>query len=173
MNLYNGIVKDRGVMAWSTALKNPVSSLTHKKMFEYFHTDAENFYFQRMVLADVLMAVNLESVHKGELSKNIFLDFVGKVGLVSGNSRYHVSSILTHSRTCNSFLVTQFFRQILFSHFVSEIMLPWIQCALTQDCIIPIGAQSVGCRFDKRPQYRYSGCHGYDQSALNIVLSLR
>lgn len=35
------------------------------------------------------------------------------------------------------------------------------------------GAQSVGCRFDKKPQYRYSGCHSYDSSALNIVLGLK
>lgn len=53
-----------------------------------------------------------------------------------------------------------------------NVMLPWVQCALTQDCIIPIGAQSVGCKFDKKPQYRYSGCHSYDTSALNIVLGL-
>lgn len=55
----------------------------------------------------------------------------------------------------------------------TEILLPWVQCALTQDCIVPIGAQSGGCRFDKKPQYRYSGCHNYDTSALNIVLGLK
>merc|ERR1719369_1955283 len=49
-------------------------------------------------------------------------------------------------------------------------MLPWLKCALTEACINPIGAQSTGCRFDKKPQYRYSGCHSYDVSALNIVL---
>ena len=27
-----------------------------------------------------------------------------------------------------------------------------------------------GCRFDKKPAFRYSGCHAYDVSALNIVL---
>ncbi|KAM3961767.1 uncharacterized protein ACR2FA_004086 [Aphomia sociella] len=56
---------------------------------------------------------------------------------------------------------------------VGDVMRPWIQCALTLDCIMPIGAQSGGCRFDKKPQYRYSGCHGQDASALSIVLGLR
>ncbi|XP_037295607.1 uncharacterized protein LOC115451988 isoform X2 [Manduca sexta] len=56
---------------------------------------------------------------------------------------------------------------------VGDVMRLWIQCALTQDCIMPIGAQSAGCKFDKKPQYRYSGCHGQDASALSIVLGLR
>ncbi|XP_063531396.1 uncharacterized protein LOC134742276 isoform X3 [Cydia strobilella] len=57
---------------------------------------------------------------------------------------------------------------------VKEVMRPWVQCALTQDCIMPIGAQAAGgCRFDKKPQYRYSGCHGQDASALSIILGLR
>lgn len=56
---------------------------------------------------------------------------------------------------------------------VQEVMRQWVQCALTQDCIMPIGAQSGGCRFDKKPQYRYSGCHGQDASALSIILGLR
>uniref|UniRef100_A0A1B6JB56 Uncharacterized protein n=1 Tax=Homalodisca liturata TaxID=320908 RepID=A0A1B6JB56_9HEMI len=55
----------------------------------------------------------------------------------------------------------------------TDIMLPWIQCSLTHDCILPIGAQSNGCRFDKKPQYRYSGCHSHDSSALNILLGLK
>lgn len=52
----------------------------------------------------------------------------------------------------------------------SHLMLPWLNCALTEACINPIGAQDTGCRFDKKPQYRYSGCHRYDMSAMNIVL---
>jgi len=51
-------------------------------------------------------------------------------------------------------------------------MLPWLQCALMPDCVAPTGAQAGGCRFNKRPHYRYSGCHGYDTSALNVVLGL-
>lgn len=35
-----------------------------------------------------------------------------------------------------------------------------------------LGAQSNGCKFNKKPLYRYSGCHGYDASAFNIVLGL-
>lgn len=107
-----------GILAWPMQPKNAVSSLTHKKMFDYFHTDAENFLFLQMVSADQLLLVNRASVH-------------------------------------------------------ADVMLPWVQCALTQDCIVPIGAQSGGCRFDKKPQYRYSGCHSYDTSALNIVLGLK
>lgn len=34
------------------------------------------------------------------------------------------------------------------------------------------GAQSGGCRYNKKPLYRYSGCHAYDVSAFNIVLGL-
>ncbi|XP_045491221.1 uncharacterized protein LOC123691059 isoform X2 [Colias croceus] len=56
---------------------------------------------------------------------------------------------------------------------LADIMRPWVQCALTSDCIMPVGAQSDGCRFDKKPQYRYSGCHGQDASALSIILGLR
>lgn len=96
----------------------PVSSLTHKKMFEYFHTDSDNFIFSPMVSGSYLLIVNTENIHK-------------------------------------------------------DIMLPWVLCAITRDCIVPIGAQSAGCRFDKKPQYRYSGCHSYDTSALNIVLGLK
>ncbi|EFA09775.1 uncharacterized protein LOC100322888 [Tribolium castaneum] len=118
MDLFEKRAKSQGIVTWPMSLKNPVSSLTHKKMFQYFHTDAENFLFLQMVNADVLLIVNTESVH-------------------------------------------------------NEIMLPWVKCALTQDCIVPIGAQSAGCRFDKKPQYRYSGCHSYDTSALNIVLGLK
>lgn len=118
MDLYGNRALKHGVLAFPFKTRNPVTSLTHKKMFDYFRTDAENFQFLQMVRADVLFLVNTKEIH-------------------------------------------------------TEIMLPWVQCALTQDCIFPIGAQSAGCKFDKKPSYRYSGCHYYDASALNIVLGLR
>lgn len=61
------------------------------------------------------------------------------------------------------------------SKFLDEkILLPWIKCVLTPQCIQPIGASSNTnhCRFNKRPQYRYSGCHGGDESAFNVVCAL-
>ncbi|KAK7866703.1 hypothetical protein R5R35_003242 [Gryllus longicercus] len=109
-------LKGGGVLGWAT--KRATSSLTHPKMFDYFHTTAESFLFLPMVETNRLLLYNTEGVHE-------------------------------------------------------ELMLPWVQCALTPDCVHPIGAQSGGCRFDKKPQYRYSGCHRYDGSALNIVLGLR
>lgn len=117
-DLFEKTAKNAGIATWPVKSKIPVSSLTHKKMFEYFHTDDENFLFVQMVEADVLLIVNTKTIHQ-------------------------------------------------------DVMLPWNQCALTQDCLIPIGAQSGGCKFDKKPQYRYSGCHDYDTSALNIVLGLK
>ncbi|KAK3862868.1 hypothetical protein Pcinc_031307 [Petrolisthes cinctipes] len=53
-----------------------------------------------------------------------------------------------------------------------HLMLPWVSCALTHNCISPIGAQDTGCRFDKKPLFRYSGCHHYDASAFNVALGV-
>src|SRR6202043_1746794 len=100
-----------GVISWD--IDEPTSSWTHPRMFDYFKTSVENYYFQRMILPDHLVIYNTERIH-------------------------------------------------------SELMLPWIKCALTIDCIAPLGAQASGCRFDKKPMYRYSGCHHYDASAINI-----
>ncbi|XP_066603427.1 uncharacterized protein [Prorops nasuta] len=104
-----------GILTWST--KHAISSLTHPKMYEYFHVSAESFFFLPLIRASHLVIKNSKEIR-------------------------------------------------------DNVMLPWVQCALTRDCIYPIGAQSAGCRFNKKPQYRYSGCHAYDTSALNIVLGL-
>ncbi|KAK9298138.1 hypothetical protein QLX08_008453 [Tetragonisca angustula] len=104
-----------GILTWPT--RHAISSLTHPKMYEYFHVSAESFFFLPLIRASHLVIRNVKEIRE-------------------------------------------------------KVMLPWVQCALTRDCISPIGAQSAGCRFNKKPQYRYSGCHAYDASALNIVLGL-
>lgn len=57
-------------------------------------------------------------------------------------------------------------------HVHKELMKPWVGCALTHNCISPIGAQDTGCRYDKKPLFRYSGCHHYDESAFNVALGV-
>lgn len=105
-------------------------------------------------------------------------------GIIAWATR-HATSSLTHPNMFGYFQTTT--ENFLFQSMVeanklliyntadihNNIMLPWVQCALTEDCIFPIGAQSSGCHFNKKPQYRYSGCHRYDASALNIVLGLQ
>ncbi|XP_012552674.1 uncharacterized protein LOC114245716 isoform X2 [Bombyx mandarina] len=104
-----------GVVAWPR--RAAVTSLTHPRMFHYFHADVDDFLFVQMLDVSKLVVAETPAL--------------------------------------------------------PDVMRPWIQCALTVECIMPIGAQSAGCRFDKKPQYRYSGCHGQDASALSIVLGLR
>lgn len=75
-------VAETGVLGWNTP--TAVSTRTHPKMFDYFQTDADDFFFLRMVDLDTVL----------------FMDTV----------------------------------------FVTEkILLPWIKCALTLECIDPIG----------------------------------
>lgn len=51
-----------------------------------------------------------------------------------------------------------------------EVMLEWVKCALTEECIKPIGAQETGCNYPPKPLYLYSGCHRNEMAALNVVL---
>lgn len=102
-----------GLVSW--AIDEPTSALTHPRMYDYFGTQQDNYFFQRMAQPSHVILYNTERIHR-------------------------------------------------------ELMLPWLQCVLTLECIAPIGAQSSGCRFDKKPYYRYSGCHRYDMSALNVAL---
>ncbi len=52
----------------------------------------------------------------------------------------------------------------------SNLMLPWVQCALDTDCLSPPGAVTKGCNFNRRPRYSYSGCHAGALAAFNVVL---
>jgi hypothetical protein len=60
------------------------------------------------------------------------------------------------------------------SRFLDEkILLPWLKCVLTPQCIQPIGSSNSNhCKFNKKPQYRYSGCHNFDESAFNVICGL-
>lgn len=104
-----------GLATWS--INQPTSALTHPRMFDYFRTTQQNFYFHHMAEPDHVILYNTADIHK-------------------------------------------------------SLMLPWVQCSLISECIAPIGAQSSGCRFDKKPMYRYSGCHRYDASAFNVALGV-
>jgi hypothetical protein len=53
-----------------------------------------------------------------------------------------------------------------------ELMLPWVKCALKEECIAPLGSKYYGCDFDRRPLFHYSGCHRYEMSAFSIITSL-
>lgn len=109
-----------GIRSWS--IEAPTSALTHPRMFEYFHTTADNFYFHRMVRSNHLLISISEAT---------------------------------------------------WQPFELGVMLPWVRCALTEGCIIPLGSQwRSSCRLDKKPHYRYSGCHHYDMSALNVLLGV-
>ncbi|XP_075585861.1 uncharacterized protein LOC124498286 [Dermatophagoides farinae] len=118
--LQSKILHQSAILSWP--IEQPTSALTHPRMFEYFHTTKENFYFHRMIRPDHLM-------------------------------------ITINDKT--------------WKPFEWGIMLPWVRCALTSDCIAPLGSQwRSTCRLDKKPHYRYSGCHHYDMSALNVVLGI-
>nr|CAD7596667.1 unnamed protein product [Timema genevievae] len=154
------------------------------------HVEEERLHAYRpLVIQDALnkagVVLFLECDHRlvsGQLE--LLVKQATEEGGVVSWATYHPTSSLTHPKMFDYFQTTA--ESFLFLPMVeastlllvnvegvhAKIMLPWVQCALTQDCILPIGAQSGGCRFNKKPQYRYSGCHRYDGSALNIVLGL-
>lgn len=52
-----------------------------------------------------------------------------------------------------------------------KLMLPWVKCALKEECIAPKGSKFNGCDFTRRPTFLYSGCHRYEMSAFSIITS--
>lgn len=105
--------KGTGLAAWT--IEHPTSAITHSKMFHFFGTRQDRYYFHRAVESSHLIVVNSPRVKE-------------------------------------------------------KIMLPWVKCALLEDCISPRGAQHTGCNFMRKPLFKYSGCHFYDMSALNVIL---
>lgn len=79
--LWKRAVAGSGVLAWPRLAA--VTSLTHPRMFHYFHASIDDFLFVQMVDVTRLVVANKPAV--------------------------------------------------------VEVMRPWIQCALTVDCIMPIG----------------------------------
>lgn len=71
-----------GIITWPT--KHAISSLTHPKMYEYFHASSDSFFFLPLIRASHLVIRNTKEIRE-------------------------------------------------------NVMLPWVQCALTRDCICPIG----------------------------------
>lgn len=82
-----------GVLGWTTP--KAVSTRTHPKMFDYFQTDADDFYFLRMVEMDTV--------------------FFSDTPLV-----------------------------------IEKILLPWIKCTLTLECIDPIGKFKFQTKLDNK-----------------------
>lgn len=51
----------------------------------------------------------------------------------------------------------------------SQLLRPWVQCALDPHCSLPHGAQTRSCKL-RKPRYQYIGCHLYDTSVFNVIL---
>lgn len=109
------VARRSGVVGWPQ--NDTTSAVTHPRMFTYFHTSPDRYYFHRTVAGNHLLVY---------LTKDVY----------------------------------------------ERVMIPWLQCSLTFDCISPIGALEQGCvnRVYRRPRYLYAGCHQFDLSALNVVL---
>ena len=54
-----------------------------------------------------------------------------------------------------------------------NVLKPWVDCALHEQCIAPSGSAVSPCRNRIKKIGEYIGCHRFDQSALNIVLAKR
>ena len=104
-----------------------------------------------------------------------------RVGIVSWPMVY-ATSTFTHPSTYEYFNTTQklyrFHRMVNSAQLLifntkeihRQLMYAWIKCTLHDSCISPPGSQASGCDLTHKPLYRYSGCHQYDISILNVVL---
>ena len=56
-----------------------------------------------------------------------------------------------------------------------NVLKPWVDCALHEQCIAPSGSALYTCQNPPIGYFegKYIGCHRYDQSALNIILAKR
>lgn len=58
------LVEASGVAGWRTEPTLAVSARTHQKMYEYFHTDDDNFKFLKMLSLDALLFVDRPAVNQ-------------------------------------------------------------------------------------------------------------
>ena len=98
--------------------------------------------------------------------KEIFAIFVSPLqpGPAQSQQTSVPTTTLTHPKMFQYFDPRQY-EDYAFQHMVSlaslvlvtgerlsrELMLPWVQCVLTEPCINPVGAQDTGCRSEWRP----------------------
>jgi hypothetical protein len=54
--------KSQGVLTWSA--DEPTTMLTHPKMFSFFRTEPQKFYFHRMVGAEHAIFFNTRLIHE-------------------------------------------------------------------------------------------------------------
>ena len=104
-----------------------------------------------------------------------------KVGIQGWTIKDPVSSI-TYDKMFKYFKVNvedyYFLESVKTSHLIlynierfhKEVMLPWVKCALVENCISPFGAQNNVCDYNRKPLYIYAGCHKFDMTALNVIL---
>ncbi|KAJ6641409.1 hypothetical protein Bhyg_06348, partial [Pseudolycoriella hygida] len=192
--IYNLGLSEDDTRALSAYCNNSKCSvITYEKLTEfpsYVNDDRTLHAFRPLIIKDaltrsktILFMENSIRVKGSSKDISVYLKRVSESGVLGWTTRQAVST-RTHPKMFEYFQTDP--ESFLFVPMVSldvvifldtdtvnqNIMLPWIKCTLTNECIHPIGAQSIGCRYDKKPLYRYSGCHAYDASAFNIVLGL-
>ena len=53
----------------------------------------------------------------------------------------------------------------------NKVLKYWVDCAMHKECIAPDGATLGNCFFRHMSSGEYCGCHRYDQSAFNLILT--
>lgn len=58
----DGVSGSQGIVGFEIEAGHPTSTLAHPKMFSYFQTDVENYYFHRMIDPAQLLVCNTQHV---------------------------------------------------------------------------------------------------------------
>ena len=157
-----------------------IQKFDHLQFYPSHVHKLHNFAYRPIIIREILQHSNYVlwlKIDQRFQSQNSFKNFIANHTSKSGISLWTKdnnvpTSSLTHPKMYH-YLVKEkkSIENFNFQHMIelnamlvtndsdisAKVMKPWILCALIQDCIEPIGAQSTGCRFDKKPKYRYSG----------------